>query len=403
VAAPSPDEIRSLVTPTHVRGSAYVDPDLFELEMDRVFGQAWIFVAHDSQVREPGTYVTTRIGRAKVVVVRHTDDSIRVLHNRCPHRGTQVCTLKGGKVRFFQCGYHDWTFHTDGKLRSVPLHEGYADWQARRDSIGLEPVARVDQYRGFVFASLSPTGPSLADFLGYMKTSLDDLVDRAPGATHRSAVQAADAITVPLVRPAFGAHRSESLKANGAPLTKMDTLGVRAFPYGHSFIGGLPRPPSTGAVMDEYRGLLEQRHGRDRAAEILGVDRHINVIYPSLLTQGSFGQIKVIQPISVDLTETVVYPIRLKGAPDEVFRNSIRSISNANSPANFVLPDDMAMYQRTQEMLRESPDFWVDFGRGYGQEERDDHGGLRGRGTHELSMRNNYQAWLDYMVMESVR
>lgn len=177
----------------------------------------------------------------------------------------------------------------------------------------------------------------------------------------------------------------------------MDELGVSAYPRGHSFIGGLPRPPRAGAVMDEYRALLEQRHGPEKTAAILGVDRHINVIYPSLLTQGTWGYVKVIQPLAVDRTQTVVLALKLKGAPPELFHATIRALNNSNSPANFILPDDLDTDQRTQAVLNSADDFWIDFSRGAGGEQPAAHGGRAGRGTHELSMRNAYQAWAEYL------
>ncbi len=422
-------ELRELVQPGRVHRRVYTDPAVFDLEMDRLFGTAWIYVAHVSQIRHPGDYITSRIGRHPVIVSRDAEGAVHVLHNRCPHRGAPVCRLRQGNVRVFQCGYHDWTFHLDGALRSVPMHDGYADWEARQASLRMQPVARVDDYRGFIFASLAEHGPDLPSFLGYMRSSLDDLVDRAPdgdievagggfrqlsggnwklqvenlndlmhaGATHRSAVQAADAVTAPLPVMPLGANRVESLKANGAPLRRMDELGVHAYPLGHSFIGGLPRPPRTGPIMDAYRAALEARHGAAKVADILAVDRHINVIYPSLLTQGGLGYIKVIQPLAVDRTLSCVYPIRLKGAPPELFHATIRAVNNSNSPANFVLPDDLDMYRGTQDNLDAADEFWIDFGRGAGAETPDDHGGHAGRGTHELSMRNAYQAWVDYL------
>src|SRR5260370_34968156 len=41
-------------------------------------------------------------------------------------------------------------------------------------------VPRVASYRGFVFGSLAAHGPSLEEYLGFMTTSFDDMVDRAP-------------------------------------------------------------------------------------------------------------------------------------------------------------------------------------------------------------------------------
>ena len=45
----SNDEIRDLVRPDHVHRRAYVDPAIFDLELERIFGQLWIYVAHESQ------------------------------------------------------------------------------------------------------------------------------------------------------------------------------------------------------------------------------------------------------------------------------------------------------------------------------------------------------------------
>ncbi len=428
MAAPALDD---LVRPLAVRAAVYSDPAVFDLEIERIFGRAWIFVAHDSQVKRPGDFVTTMIGRTPVIVVRGPDGAISVVENRCAHRGATLCAERAGHLPngMFHCGYHDWTFHCDGRVRSVPARDGYADFDARRDDFALRRVPRVDAYRGFVFASLAATGPSLPEFLGYLKTALDDLVDRAPdgevefaggcyrhvspsnwklqienlndlthaGATHRSAVAASDTVTKPMPAPPIGPHRAAGLKVNGAPLSTMDQLGVRAFEHGHSFIGGLPRPPRAGAVMDEYRRRLEKRHGAAETERILSVDRHINIIYPGMLTQGLIGIVKVLTPLAPNRTQTTVWPVRFKGAPDELFHYTIRGIANSNSVANFTLPDDLAMYRRCQSVAESAPSAWIDFSRSAGEEVPDNDGGLRGRGLNEMSMRNAYRAWLGYM------
>ncbi len=43
-------------------------PAIFELEMDRIFGHAWLYVGHESQVRNPGDYFLTQVGRKAMVV-----------------------------------------------------------------------------------------------------------------------------------------------------------------------------------------------------------------------------------------------------------------------------------------------------------------------------------------------
>src|SRR3954462_9673095 len=80
-----------LVQPDRVPRSVYADPAIFDLEMERLFGRAWLILGHESQVKSPGDYFTTRMGREPVIVTRDDDNQVRVLINRCAHRGTMVC------------------------------------------------------------------------------------------------------------------------------------------------------------------------------------------------------------------------------------------------------------------------------------------------------------------------
>src|SRR5262249_13400722 len=121
----SVEDLARLVEPDRVHRSIYVDPAIFDLEMERIFGRAWVIVGHESQVPNPGDYFTTIIGREPVIMVRQADGSIRVLYNRCGHRGAKIIGDRSGNVRFFRCCYHGWTFRTDGQVHSVPMRHGY--------------------------------------------------------------------------------------------------------------------------------------------------------------------------------------------------------------------------------------------------------------------------------------
>ncbi len=86
---------------------------------------AWIYVGHESQVKNPGDYFRTFIGRKPVVLVRDAEGEIRVIHNQCAHRGSLVVANDKGNTAEFQCCYHGWTYHLDGRLKAVPLQHGY--------------------------------------------------------------------------------------------------------------------------------------------------------------------------------------------------------------------------------------------------------------------------------------
>jgi phenylpropionate dioxygenase-like ring-hydroxylating dioxygenase large terminal subunit len=175
------EDFAKFFAPGRVHRQIYTDPAIFELEMERVFGTAWIYVGHESQVKNPGDYFATNIGRKPVVMVRDNDGTLNVVHNQCAHRGAMVVATEKGNAPEFTCCYHGWTYHLDGRIKGVPLNHGYPrDFDAKNPKVAMRPVARVANYRGFVFASEAADGPSLEESLGHMATSLDDLIDRAP-------------------------------------------------------------------------------------------------------------------------------------------------------------------------------------------------------------------------------
>ena len=73
------DEISSLVEKDRVHKRVYTDPAIFELEMQRIWGTAWVFIGHESQVPEPGDYYATTLGKQAVIMTRHHDGEVKVL------------------------------------------------------------------------------------------------------------------------------------------------------------------------------------------------------------------------------------------------------------------------------------------------------------------------------------
>jgi 3-phenylpropionate/trans-cinnamate dioxygenase alpha subunit len=146
--------------------SIFSDPEIFELEMTQIFGRSWLFLCHESQIPKKGDFFEAPIGRDNVLVVRQRDGGIKGLLNTCAHRGNAVCRAEEGNVKNFMCTYHGWTYDIAGKLIGVPgLDELYHnDLELSRN--GLREVAQLEVYKGFVFGTLDPQAPPLADFLG---------------------------------------------------------------------------------------------------------------------------------------------------------------------------------------------------------------------------------------------
>ena len=119
------DELAKLFRPGSVHKRLYTDEEIFDLEMSRIYGQAWIYVGHESQVPKPGDYHSTRIGDQDVVMVRGSEGEVNVLYNRCPHKGAKLVAEGDGCAgKFFRCPYHAWTFKLDGSHISMPLRGG---------------------------------------------------------------------------------------------------------------------------------------------------------------------------------------------------------------------------------------------------------------------------------------
>src|SRR5262245_29280194 len=180
----------ALVREDRLHGRIYTEPAIFALEIERIFERTWVYLAHESEIAQGGDYKATYVGLQPVIVARDLDDgAVRVLFNRCRHRAAIVCQQMYGNASGFRCAYHGWTYNSRGDLVGVPFRQGYGpDFDPQE--LGLVPVPRVASYRDFLFASLSPEGPSLEEHLGHARPYLDRVADQRPGGIAvRSGVQ----------------------------------------------------------------------------------------------------------------------------------------------------------------------------------------------------------------------
>lgn len=429
-------DIDALVESDRVHRSVYTDPEIFDLEMERVWGRAWIFVGHVSQVAEAGCYYATTIGRQPVLMTRHTDGKIYVLFNRCAHKGAELVGDRCGRVRELRCCYHGWRFDLDGKLLGIPLDQGYGGTRFDRNGPGanMARVPRTDIYRGFVFASLSADGPDLKTWLGGVASSIDNMVDRAPEGELEVAggvlryehdcnwkffIENLNDMMHPMV-----AHQSSSLTARVvakkeldpaaktpsaleiiAPFTEsydfFNEMGLHCFDYGHSYSGGKTSIHAKYSDIPEYNARMEKTYGEERFAEIMAVNRHNTVFYPSATIKGAIQTMRVVRPVAVDRTIIESWTFRLKGAPDELLHRSILYCNLINSSANLVGPDDQECYRRQQSGLRSQGLDWVTMHRDFGRDEDIGDGGRYAKGSSDLSFRNQWSAWKRYMSGEA--
>ena len=430
-------EIAALVQPDRVHRAVYTDPDIFEIELRRLWGTAWIYVGHESQIPSTGDYTTSEIARQPVILVRHSDGSARVLFNRCAHKGAEVVTERSGNAKYFYCNYHGWTYRTDGTLANLPLRKGYEGtcFSMTDPQFSLQPVPRVESYRGFVFASLAASGPDLRTFLGPSLEAFDDMCDRSPegevevmgtcartiqhsnwkffmenqldvihaGIVHLSSAQAARKVAAEHfekgAKQPFGLVMLQAQVAPD-PDSFWEKLLSNNFRYGHSNFLGYQPSRGDDPVTLEYEEQLRKKVGKEKAEKFLSRNFHHTVVYPCLSVQSSFQQLRVVKPLAVDRTLMEIWHFRLKGVSKAFTARNLTYANIVNTPGTIISCDDYETWWRCHEGLKSQGGDWVSIHRNAGGDLIDGDIVRSRVGSSEVFQRNQYAAWQAYMTEE---
>ncbi len=413
-----------LVEEDRVHRDLYIDPEVFQLEMERLWSRTWIYVGHTSQVPQAGDFITVDIAAKPLILLRQADGSVRVLMNRCAHKGTKlVYDFAGNTGKTLRCPYHAWTYRLDGTLLNIPLKQGY-DGTGLRET-GLAAVTH-EVYRGFVFARLAD-GPGLREYFGDSLSSIDNLADRSPegeleitggclrylhNCNWKMFVENLNDTMHPMIAHASSAGTAKKLwEGKPAEMPKpmaieqyapfandykfFDDMGVRVYPHGHGFSGVNFSIHSAYSSIPEYEQAMQRAYGPERAMQILGTVRHNTVYYPSLTIKGAIQSIRVARPLAADKTVIESWTFRLKGAPAKLLERTVMYNRLINSPMSVVGHDDLHCYRSAQEGLAAEGNEWVSLHRNFRLGER---GEMTGNGTSEISMRNQFRAWREFMA-----
>lgn len=399
-----------------VSKEAYLDSRIFDIEMDRIFKREWVFVAHESEIANEGDYKTTYVGRDPVIVTRDEEGTVHVLLNRCVHRGSIVCRYEKGNSHYLRCPYHAWTYDNTGKLIGIAQrHDAYP-----KDYVppqGLAKAPRVESYRGFIFASFSTEGPSLLEHLGDARRYIDLQLDRSPvgevevrfGAQrvlyrgnwkfqvenlvdgyHGDYVHESFFKVVEKFGNASGMHNVYVGKLGDIRRHRLQRTIVRGFPQGHALWASLATKELVELLRNKYPEFiarLQQLHG-ERVVDLFGA---YNVyIWPNLAVVQ--GQIRVIRPISVDLTELRYYPLAWKDVPEQYNVERLRAFERFYGPAGFGAPDDVEIHKLNWVGLQ-GEEGWLVLDRGIHREDGTD-AVAEGQGADEHPQRAFWRKWV---------
>jgi phenylpropionate dioxygenase-like ring-hydroxylating dioxygenase large terminal subunit len=411
------------VEDVRVHRDVYVDPEVFEAEMERIFMRTWVYVGHDSEIAEPGDYKTTSIGTEPVVLSRGEDGAPHVVVNRCSHRGAAVCLMPRGNTSGFRCQFHGWTFGLDGKLVAIP----YSHEEVDKEAWALASPPRVESYRGFIFASFNPDVPALTDHLRDVLPYIDRFIEHAGGHALRVSPDANEVVydgnwKMQLENNVDGYHLSFTHQSLFSVLqqrtgkqpryvtgaTEESEAKVEAFSNGHAVmdlrtaasgamrerLDILPGAPPPDADLDEYFGIED---AEDLYLASTGPPMNIS-IFPNL----NLGSINIceVHPLAVNRTRVVLRPLLLDDAPDEINRIRLRYHEIGSGPAGFVQPDDLEMFERVSIGLGSEEVEWINLKRGQERETVESETHRVSHVSDETPQRGQYRWWRELMGAE---
>lgn len=411
----NPSRYAELIKPDRVHGSLYTDPEIFAEELERIWYTGWVYVGHESEIAQPNDYVVKSIGPQSVIMTRDRAGQVHLLLNRCSHRANLVCDAERGNSNALRCHYHGWTFSNNGDLLGYPYMQGYGGKEKKKE-LGLGRVARTESYRGFVFGSFAPDGPSLREHLGDAAEAIDRLTALSPEGEVR--------LTAGWLK-----HK---VKANWKMLVENETDGYHPqfvhasiFEVAQSGIGDLYSDKSAAVSRDlgnghtendlrpEFRRLgvpmgwfgttadrmpeyvrdLRKAYGPAAETTLIDGSPHV-MIWPNLFIAEI--QMFVIQPLAVDQTVQHVTALQFAGAP-QLNERMLRQTLGSVGPAGFLLADDSEMYERNQRGVQARRPEWLTISRGMHRERVDEDGHTIGYATDEVPLRAIWRHYLGLM------
>ncbi|MGW6659650.1 aromatic ring-hydroxylating oxygenase subunit alpha [Rhodococcus sp. NPDC055024] len=398
----------------------FADSDVFDAEMERIFRKSWLLLGHESEISEPNDFITTWMGADPVIVTRTADGAIHAMLNMCRHRGGAVCRTDRGTAQAFTCPYHAWTYKNDGSLARVPaLDVGYHD-RLDLTQWGLVSVARIDTYKGLIFATWNEDSEPLDEFLGDMRWYLDCILDRVDGGTELvvgsrrwvipcnwkhaaenfvgDAYHGAPTHGSVMGLDGFGFH-PELDNSEGYQVSPADGHGVGIwFAPDHQAVPGYGQLPGVDDYLRERSDEIRSRLGEMRADRVCPVHGHV---FPNFSIEFNFSSLHIWHPRGPGLTEVRDLTLVDRNAPPEV-KDLVRDhCMRRQGPAGTWEQDDMDNWTEvtrssTQPTARR---VLANYQMGNGFEHRDDRfPGVVDHKHSDLNQRAFYRRWRDLMT-----
>ncbi|MDB5718897.1 MAG: ribosomal subunit interface protein, partial [Sphingomonas bacterium] len=300
-----------------------------------------------------------------------------------------------GNARLHVCAYHSWTFDSAGRNKNIKWKKAGCYAAAfDDDNHDLARLPAFEEYRGFLFASLVPGVPPLAEYLGEANHLLDLVADQSPeglelvpggvtftydGNWKLQLENCSDAYHFTSAHPSYIRLLEKRKEAPDASTTRSvwesnanwseDAKGVQggsfSFPHGHVLNWGL-LGISDALPLYESAEVLSERHGQARRDWMFNM-RNLT-IFPNLqIAENASSQLRVIRPISASRTEMRTWCIAPKGESKAARRQRIRQYEDFFNPSGMATPDDTVSYENCQRGFASRVEPWLQgYARGMG-------------------------------------
>lgn len=403
----------------------FSDADIYEEELYRIFARSWLFVAHESQIPNPGDFLTTYMGEDGVIVARQADGSVKVMLNSCPHRGNKVCFADAGNTRRFVCNYHGWAFDTAGALKGMHEEYCYDDGDIDRSRNGLKNVAKVGSYKGLVFATFNQDAGSLENWLGDFRWYLDLILDNEEGGTEfiggciKSVMNANWKFGVEnFIGDAYHAGWTHDSGArsmnNGQPFPPIDmqnsyhaSINGHGYEFGTEGMGDLVLlgRPKVLEYYNKIRPKMAERLGEMRS-KIFGSVASAS-IFPNVSFLPGISTFRQWQPKGPWQFELKTWVIVNKAMPDDIKEEVTKGVMQTFGPGGTFEMDDGENWENCTTVNRgvvtrhERLHYRCGIGR---RIEHDTLPGIVYRGQYnDANQRGFYQRWVDMMTTDDFR
>jgi p-cumate 2,3-dioxygenase alpha subunit len=360
-----------------VSREVFTSEEVLALERKQIFGRAWLYIGHGSELKQPNDFLTRRVGGQQLIFNRDRKGAFRAFFNTCPHRGAMVARDKCGNTLGFKCFYHGWSFNNNGKYATRTPTGVYPEGFGNDGSVDLVAVPRLESYRDFWFINYDAQAGSLEDHLGQAREIFDLVADHAPNGME-----------------IVGGAQHYSIRANWKLLVENSFDGYHAaethstyFEYLMTVIGN-EATQAIGAIEDTSRGIdlggghglvegrapwgrpigraiaawgeegkaeieaivaeLKQRVGPERAERIANADRNAG-IFPTLVLNDIMAiTVRTFYPETPGLMNVSSWALAPVGETREARKRRLDNFLEFLGPGGFATPDDVEALESAQ-------------------------------------------------------